>query len=331
MLNKAKIDKVREEAIAWAEIEFRNVDEFSRNDLELCVKSFIAARATTPPAPVCLHRVADIRNPVVKSGYMCIDCGSLFSAADHDIAPHAPAPSTLAEQVAHAKEVMATWSPELRASVRLEGGDGAAPADDVREALLAAKDGLKRSEPMHSRAFSSDERQRQHQLARDLVDKALEALAAVPRQAAVADDTARMDYIEKHAIIGATYKGITSANVIVHGDEWNKLGLRTALDAAMARDALNLTRAFKRADRPVKEVLDAPYCGCTKCLDASGKTVEVFGMQIPVSGMMMVLCATCGNKRCPHAADHELACTDSNEPGQPGSNYPAFVPPEPPQ
>lgn len=35
----------------------------------------------------------------------------------------------------------------------------------------------------------------------------------------------------------------------------------------------------------------------------------------------MVLCATCGNKRCPHANDHRLACTGSNEPGQPGSAY----------
>ena len=31
----------------------------------------------------CRHRIADARNPVVKSGYVCIDCGALFSAADH--------------------------------------------------------------------------------------------------------------------------------------------------------------------------------------------------------------------------------------------------------
>jgi hypothetical protein len=35
----------------------------------------------------------------------------------------------------------------------------------------------------------------------------------------------------------------------------------------------------------------------------------------------MVLCQTCGNKRCPHAANHENFCTNSNEPGQPGSRY----------
>jgi hypothetical protein len=35
----------------------------------------------------------------------------------------------------------------------------------------------------------------------------------------------------------------------------------------------------------------------------------------------MILCPTCGNKRCPHVTDHNLACTNSNEPGQPGSRY----------
>lgn len=35
----------------------------------------------------------------------------------------------------------------------------------------------------------------------------------------------------------------------------------------------------------------------------------------------MVVCSKCGNKRCPHAADDRNECTNSNEPGQPGSNY----------
>lgn len=41
----------------------------------------------------------------------------------------------------------------------------------------------------------------------------------------------------------------------------------------------------------------------------------------------MIVCAECGNKRCPKATDHELACTRSNRPGQIGSsweNYPPF-------
>ena len=39
----------------------------------------------------------------------------------------------------------------------------------------------------------------------------------------------------------------------------------------------------------------------------------------------MVLCPECGNKRCPKATDHRNACTGSNEPGQPGSSYPAIT------
>lgn len=35
----------------------------------------------------------------------------------------------------------------------------------------------------------------------------------------------------------------------------------------------------------------------------------------------MVVCATCGNKRCPHATHHDNTCTRSNEPGQTGSRY----------
>lgn len=44
----------------------------------------------------------------------------------------------------------------------------------------------------------------------------------------------------------------------------------------------------------------------------------------PPFGGWMILCATCGNKRCPHATDCRNACTGSNEPGQAGSIYPAW-------
>ncbi len=35
----------------------------------------------------------------------------------------------------------------------------------------------------------------------------------------------------------------------------------------------------------------------------------------------MVVCCICGNKRCPHATNHENECTNSNETGQAGSVY----------
>lgn len=67
-------------------------------------------------------------------------------------------------------------------------------------------------------------------------------------------------------------------------------------------------------------------CGnCHKCLE--GKTVDLGnGFSIPVSRTRMIVCSVCGNKRCPHATDHELDCTDSNEAGQPGSIYGGFTP-----
>jgi len=37
--------------------------------------------------------------------------------------------------------------------------------------------------------------------------------------------------------------------------------------------------------------------------------------------MRIILCPTCGNKRCPKASDCGLECSGSNEPGQKGSIY----------
>jgi len=44
---------------------------------------------------------------------------------------------------------------------------------------------------------------------------------------------------------------------------------------------------------------------------------------ITMEDMRMVLCPTCGNKRCPRANNHRNACTGSNRPGQTSSAYPA--------
>lgn len=44
-----------------------------------------------------------------------------------------------------------------------------------------------------------------------------------------------------------------------------------------------------------------------------------------ISGLRvgMTLCELCGSKRCQHATDKNLACTNSNEDGQFGSSYTA--------
>ena len=63
-------------------------------------------------------------------------------------------------------------------------------------------------------------------------------------------------------------------------------------------------------------------CNCYRCLKESGATHEIApNFHVSIADLRMVLCAICGNKRCPHATDHRLQCTDSNAPGQPGSNY----------
>lgn len=56
------------------------------------------------------------------------------------------------------------------------------------------------------------------------------------------------------------------------------------------------------------------YC-CRKCF-----VMTSTGMQRLFRDRML-LCPECGNKRCPKASDHDLACTGSNESGQPGSAY----------
>ena len=66
-----------------------------------------------------------------------------------------------------------------------------------------------------------------------------------------------------------------------------------------------------------KKKQDNYQCYCYNCnkdrLDESG--------HFPYVMTRMIVCPTCGNKRCPHSTDHNLACTNSNDPGQPGSRY----------
>lgn len=62
-------------------------------------------------------------------------------------------------------------------------------------------------------------------------------------------------------------------------------------------------------------------CGCYRCTAARGKTIVIGEIGFPEVMTRMIVCETCGNKRCPHSTDHRLACTGSNEPGQPGSRY----------
>lgn len=60
-------------------------------------------------------------------------------------------------------------------------------------------------------------------------------------------------------------------------------------------------------------------CGCYECVD---KVISARpwpeNLYYP-----FIVCATCGNKRCPQAQSHDLTCTGSNDAGQPGAvRYP---------
>ena len=60
-------------------------------------------------------------------------------------------------------------------------------------------------------------------------------------------------------------------------------------------------------------------CICHRCIKENDLREGAF----PLSATIMILCPECGNKRCPKASDHRLACSGSNESGQKGSVYTA--------
>lgn len=62
-------------------------------------------------------------------------------------------------------------------------------------------------------------------------------------------------------------------------------------------------------------------CGCLTCQSEEQSVAAAAGADPFFGAGRMILCDTCGNKRCPRATNHTEACTASNEPGQPGSAY----------
>lgn len=57
---------------------------------------------------------------------------------------------------------------------------------------------------------------------------------------------------------------------------------------------------------------------CSMCEDAALAHLSPVNQML---GRSFIVCSECGNKRCPKATDHNLACTNSNDTGQPGSRY----------
>lgn len=107
-------------------------------------------------------------------------------------------------------------------------------------------------------------------------------------------------YAENDAHIGYIARAVEMVN-------------KTAAQAGQGQSddgaADHVAQASKLVDEPAHSA--AAQCWCQTC------------RPITVEDMRMVVCPSCGNKRCPHANDHRNGCTGSNEPGQPGSAYPA--------
>lgn len=78
-------------------------------------------------------------------------------------------------------------------------------------------------------------------------------------------------------------------------------------------------RWMRHLVRPLLFTMDAfiAWTGYRKWDDLRQESKQV----IEHTFRTMKLCPICGNKRCPKATDEKLECTNSNDPGQPGSAY----------
>ena len=109
--------------------------------------------------------------------------------------------------------------------------------------------------------------------------------------------------------------------VTQEADGWNQqaieaaaFGQQNTLDYRDPRTVAGVDVSFETE----KHMNFAPeQCECHRCIEEKGLKVG----PLPLSSVKMILCPTCGNKRCPKANDHRNECSGSNEPGQPGGAY----------
>ncbi len=70
--------------------------------------------------------------------------------------------------------------------------------------------------------------------------------------------------------------------------------------------------------------MGAAACWCRTCDEARRNEMAAAGAspsELIALGSRFIVCPDCGNKRCPKATNHALACTNSNESGQKGSEW----------
>ena len=76
--------KLKTLAMNWCSEHAQPVVCGSLNQRELYARIdqvCVAIDSPTAPIPECKHRLIDVTNERVMSGFMCVDCGKLFAAA----------------------------------------------------------------------------------------------------------------------------------------------------------------------------------------------------------------------------------------------------------
>lgn len=103
---------------------------------------------------------------------------------------------------------------------------------------------------------------------------------------------------------------------------WFWLGCLSSFSGAMTAQLGNENAAEILAElrKAALEIQVDKKCDCHRCLHERDERDETGAF--PAAATRMIVCDLCGNKRCPHANDHDNPCTGRNEPGQPGSAYP---------
>lgn len=107
-------------------------------------------------------------------------------------------------------------------------------------------------------------------------------------------------------LIVCDMRGVDPVRAQLDWDQWEE-GFLT--HGEWQRVAERFTAGTMVASPEDESMVNRSGCDCQTC------------RPITMNDMRMVLCSICGNKRCPHATNHVLACTNSNEPGQLGSSY----------
>ena len=91
--------------------------------------------------------------------------------------------------------------------------------------------------------------------------------------------------------------------------EWAAIFQEQIQNGASQSDIIQMLKEYESQALRQPIVSGSLPCRCLKC------SPNIF------PNLRFNVCPICGNKRCPHASDHNYECTNSNEVGQTGSVY----------